>query len=322
MTTKYGVSFWDGVTPQTKRMSWPRHRGHLDVDVAIVGGGLTGCATAYVFAAGGVKVALFEAERLAGGATRCASGLVLQDPSTSFSELSRLHGVRTARHVYQATHRAALDLVATLKRLGVRCDLTSRASVQLATTDDEVKRLKRELAARREAGIEAGWVNARRLSSELAIEAQGGIRRGGDAQLDPLKACLGMARAAASRGALLFEHSSVRRVKPARKWIDVTHRGGTVRAQTAIVATGSPPAVFGRSSGISSGCTPIWLRPSRYPPRFAARRAGSKRSCATLAIRLTASVGFARIACSSAAPIGLRFPNEPARKPWCSAPGS
>ncbi len=127
MTTKYSVSFWDGVTPHTKRMSWPRHRGHLDVDVAIVGGGLTGCATAYVFAAGGVRVALFEAERLAGGATRCASGLVLQDPSTSFAELSRLHGVRTARHVYQATHRAALDLVATLKRLGVRCDLTSRA---------------------------------------------------------------------------------------------------------------------------------------------------------------------------------------------------
>ena len=31
-----------------------------DIDVAIVGGGLTGCATAYAFAAAGIRVALFE----------------------------------------------------------------------------------------------------------------------------------------------------------------------------------------------------------------------------------------------------------------------
>ena len=44
--------------------AYPKHRGTLDVDVAIVGGGLTGCATAYACAAAGISVALFEADRL------------------------------------------------------------------------------------------------------------------------------------------------------------------------------------------------------------------------------------------------------------------
>ena len=244
MTTKYGVSYWDARTPRKHRLSRPRHKGHLEIEVAIVGGGLTGCATAYAFAAAGIKVALFEADQVASGATRAASGLLLQDPDTPFADLAALHGIRTARHVYQATRRGALDFVSTLRRLGIRCDLESRASVRVAVSDDQGKRLRRELSARKDAGLGGTWINGRRLASDLAIQGHGGILRGDDAELDPVRACLGLARAAADRGALLFERSAVRRVKAARKWIDLKTESGTVRARVAIVATGSPSAVF------------------------------------------------------------------------------
>ena len=55
--TKYGRSPWIDRFPKSRIPSYPRFRGPLDVDVAIVGGGLTGCATAYAFAAAGVKAA-------------------------------------------------------------------------------------------------------------------------------------------------------------------------------------------------------------------------------------------------------------------------
>jgi len=55
--------------PRSRRPSYPRHRGHLDIDVVVVGGGLTGCMTAYAFAAAGVQVALLEAGRIGGGAS-------------------------------------------------------------------------------------------------------------------------------------------------------------------------------------------------------------------------------------------------------------
>ena len=63
--THYGTSFWLDRFPSSRRPSYPRHRGHLETDVAIVGGGAIGCATAYVLAAAGIRVALFEEGRIA-----------------------------------------------------------------------------------------------------------------------------------------------------------------------------------------------------------------------------------------------------------------
>ena len=70
-----------------------------------------------------------------------------------------------------------------------------------------------EAAARRDAGLDAVWLNARRVERDARITAGGAIARTGDAQLDPLRACLGFARAASDRGARIFERSTVRRIK-------------------------------------------------------------------------------------------------------------
>ena len=47
-----------------------------DVNVAIVGGGIVGCATAYHLARAGWSVALFERKKLTSGTTWHAAGLV------------------------------------------------------------------------------------------------------------------------------------------------------------------------------------------------------------------------------------------------------
>ncbi len=70
----YGRSPWIDRFPRSRVPSYPKHRGELAVDVAIVGGGLTGCAAAYAFAAAGVKVALFEANRIGSGSSGSATG--------------------------------------------------------------------------------------------------------------------------------------------------------------------------------------------------------------------------------------------------------
>jgi glycerol-3-phosphate dehydrogenase len=53
--------------PRARRPDYSRQRGELRVAVAIVGGGLTGCACASAFATAGVKVALLEADRIGTG---------------------------------------------------------------------------------------------------------------------------------------------------------------------------------------------------------------------------------------------------------------
>lgn len=241
---KLGRSYWLARPGAARRRKWPRHRGRLETAVAIVGGGLTGCLTAYAFAAAGVRVALLEAARLGTAGTGRSAGVVLPEPPTAFRALHDLYGLRAARRIWQSAHRAALDFAATLRRLGIVCDLQTPGGVLVAAEADAAARLRREAQARRAAGIDAPWLSARRLGVELRLDGVGGVRVAGAATLDPVRAALGLARAARARGALIFERSPVRRVVGGRRAVEITTDGGTVRAERVVIATGAPGALY------------------------------------------------------------------------------
>src|SRR5215212_4815784 len=114
MPTRYGRSPWIDQFPKSRVPTYPAHRGPLKVDAVIVGGGLTGCATAYAFAAAGIKVALFEADRIGRGTSGSSTGWIADDPGTSFAEVEKLVGLRLARQAWEAWRRAALDFSALI----------------------------------------------------------------------------------------------------------------------------------------------------------------------------------------------------------------
>ena len=110
--TKYGRSPWIDRFPKSRVPSWPQQRGHLDTDVVIVGGGLTGCATAYALAASGIKTVLVEGGQIGHGGTGAAAGWVAEDPSVGFGDLEKPLGLRAACGAFQTWRRAALDFCA------------------------------------------------------------------------------------------------------------------------------------------------------------------------------------------------------------------
>ena len=54
--TRYGVSPWLGAA--AKKTAYPALAERLEIPIVIIGGGLTGAATAYACAAAGLRVAL------------------------------------------------------------------------------------------------------------------------------------------------------------------------------------------------------------------------------------------------------------------------
>ena len=237
--TYYGTSFWLDRFPSSRRPSYPRHRGSLQTDVAIVGGGALGCATAYVLAAAGIDVALFEHGRIAEGQAGRGTGIVVHEPEPFFYKLAKQHGVRDARHIYQGARRGSLEYVAALKRLRIECGLQIRDAVHFSTTPDGIQELQKEYAALREAGLEIAALKGTPFVRRVGANGLGLITHG-NASVDPYKATLGLAKAAAARGANLFEHSSVTRVRPRRRTVEIKTEGGLVTASKVVLATGYP----------------------------------------------------------------------------------
>lgn len=232
------VPFFVDTFPRSRRPDYPRYRGERRARVAIVGGGLTGCASAASFAAAGVDVVLLEADRIGGGGTAASPGLLRQDLDASFSLSAEQHGLRVARHVWQGFRRASLDFAAALRRFGVRADLMPQDLLYFTGDGAEAaRRLRREQQARRDAGVDSTWLTPRAIAAEAAITCSGGIRTKGDA-LDPYRACVGLAAAAVSRGASIHERTVVRRVRARRKFVEIKTEGGVITADFVVMATG------------------------------------------------------------------------------------
>ena len=243
MRTRYGISPWIDQLPSSRRPDYSRLRGEQTADVAIVGGGITGCATAYACAMAGIKAIVVEADRIGQGSAGRSAGLLLPEPGPAFRDVEKAHGLRAARTAFEAWRSASLDGAALLRRLNIKCGLESMDALVVAAGDDE-KKLRREYDARVNAKLDVSWLSPKQLKNASVPEAPGAIRMRDAFGLDPYRACLGFAVAAASRRAVIFERSRVKKVNVTRRHVEVIAEGGTIRAGTIIVTTGTAGTEF------------------------------------------------------------------------------
>lgn len=239
-----GRSLWLATAGHLDERRFPILRGDIDVDIAIVGGGITGVAIAWRFADAGLRVAVLEAREIGRGSTSASTALLMQEPDEDLSVLARRYDTARARRIWEIGRAGTRDLIGTLRRLAIDCDLTPSDSVYYAQPAAHAKRLRAEYRRRRAAGIRGQWLDRDAIARLAGMDASGAIRTHGNAQVNPYRACIGFADAAVNRGALMFEHSAVTRIDVARDRVTVRTRRGAVRADRVVIATGYATPYF------------------------------------------------------------------------------
>jgi glycine/D-amino acid oxidase-like deaminating enzyme len=243
MKTRYSRSPWIDTIPVARRPAYPRLHGEHVADVAIIGGGLIGCATAYACAVAGLRSIVIEADRVGQGSSGRSAGLLTGEPGPSFKDLSAAHGLRAARNVFELWRRGAREGAALLRRLAIRCDLEPLEAWTIALGNAQP--LRREFDARTAAGLDARWPPSKQAQRTIGLEVTGGMRLTDGFVVDPYRACLGLAAAAVKRRAQIFERAPVTSVRQGRSGVEITvARTAIVRAATVVLATGVPTAQF------------------------------------------------------------------------------
>jgi glycine/D-amino acid oxidase-like deaminating enzyme len=229
---------WLDRTPASRIRRYPSLRTTLEVDVVIVGAGMTGVSLAWKFARAGIRVGVLEASRVGRGSTAASTALLMQEPDEDLRALATRFGPGAARRIWRLGGNAVRDLVGTLRTLEIKCDLTRSDSLYFTTNQEHVRRLRAEFARRQREKLGGRWLDAAALRRQAGIVGLAGIRTRGNALMDPYKACQGLARAAVTSGASIFERSPVRSVRQGRDGVEVASIHGTIHARQIIVATG------------------------------------------------------------------------------------
>jgi len=240
---RIGTSYWlDQYKGRPPR--FPAMHGRHEAEVVVIGGGITGCLTAHLLTRAGIRVILVEAQRIGRGSTAASTALIMQEPDVDFRDLSKRYGEARSRRVWLQSRRSLRGFVTLLRQNRIDASLEVIPSVYWTSDASTAVDLKRELSRRRHAGIQGTWLSAAALLRTTGIRGAAGILTPGNAQVNPYKACLGVASRARSAGARLFEHSPVKRISGGRTGVRISLEDGEVHASWAIVATGYATAEF------------------------------------------------------------------------------
>jgi gamma-glutamylputrescine oxidase len=177
----------------------PTRRFDGRAEVAVIGGGVTGCSVALTLAERGVRVRLYEAREIAGGASGRNGGFALRGATLPYDEARTALGPERARLLMQLTERALGRLEAlagdAFRRVG---------SLRLAFDDAERDALRREHDALRDDGFTVEWVDE--LEPPLDRLYRAAILHPEDGALAPARWVRRLAARAAEAGADVREH--------------------------------------------------------------------------------------------------------------------
>src|SRR6188474_2375508 len=185
---------------------WPAallHVGGLDrrADGAVVGGGITGCSCALALAEAGLRVRLFEAREIAGGASGRNGGFALRGGAAPYPVLTESIGDEATADLWRWTE-AELDQLAALAGDAFR----PTGSLRLAVDEEERDELRDEYDALHAAGFAAEW----RESLVAPLERYpAALFHPKDGVLQPARLVRRLAGRAAGAGVDIREHTHI-----------------------------------------------------------------------------------------------------------------
>jgi glycine/D-amino acid oxidase-like deaminating enzyme/nitrite reductase/ring-hydroxylating ferredoxin subunit len=221
-------------------------KSDLNVDVAIVGAGITGITAAYLFKQAGFKVALIDRTRPGGFDTTNTTAHLTCVTDSSLQELVKHFGVEEAAKVWSAGRYAIRQIAEIIQREKIECDFKWVPGYYHAPwtgkVDDVKETLRQEAALAQKLGFPARYLE------NVPLVNRPGVFFENQAKFNPREYLAALLRKLPGRGSHVLANSDVQEIKsdPPVVTIGKYH----VRCRFVFLATHNP--LMGKSSLMSA----------------------------------------------------------------------
>lgn len=226
-------SFWKEITGEVP--PFPSLTDHIETEIAIIGGGITGITAALQLRKAGHRVVVLEADKVGGGTTGYSTGNLYVPVQPYYQTIINKFDEKIAATVAHA-RKAAIDFVEqTAREKSIECQFHRRPFYYYVKDEKNLPKLEREVSALQKAGIEIDYTYDFPLPEDYIKAA----RIDNQARFNPYEYVSALASKLQVEGCQIFENSRVTDVKEEERCV-VTTTSGQVIADKVIMATHTP----------------------------------------------------------------------------------
>lgn len=222
------VSIWSSGVPTPV---YPVLSGDQEIDVVVVGAGITGLTTAYLLAKQGKRVIVVDKGPVASGESMATTAFINYAVDASLSELKKTFTEDTARAVWQST-QAAIDYIERIiSDEQIDCEFIRCPLYLYASTDGDRGMLQQEYELMKQFGFPATEVSD--IFSSYAL------RLDNNAKFHPIKYLYALAEKIVALGGIIYQNTEV--VSYAHGAQGIVHtKQGDITAEYVVIATHNP----------------------------------------------------------------------------------
>ncbi len=174
-------------------------------DVAIVGGGVIGCAIAYYLSKSGVDVAVFDQDEIGAGASSAATGLL--------APLGPLSGPGPFADLLLGSFALFPALVPELEEAsGIHLEYEQTGALRIVRNPKSLSNLRKRMYAWQPLGLKMYWLTgdeARQLEPLLTPDVCAAIYAPQESQINASQVVKSFSHAAINQGATFYSHCTI-----------------------------------------------------------------------------------------------------------------
>lgn len=231
-------SFW---IENFKTKTYPKLEQNLNVDVCIIGGGITGISCGYYLTKNNLKVCILEKDKIMQKTSGHTTAKITSQHGLFYKYLYDSYGKDLAKKYLESNEEAISNIKNIIDLENIDCDFEYQNHYVYTTDENSVKKIKDEVDVLKKLDYDAKFLD--KISLPMP-NVKAAVEFHHQAQFNPIKYAQSLCDVITNNSGLLFEHSKVEKLEKYGKEYRVYCNNKIITAKNVIIATRYPVINF------------------------------------------------------------------------------
>lgn len=230
---KYPEPYW---MDSTKFPSFSDCSDDIKVDVAIVGGGITGITLAYLLKKEGLKVVILESSKILSATTGHTTAKITAQHELIYNDFLNEIGDEKTKLYYESNMEALNFIKNTIKENNISCDFIEQDAYIYTKSEDYIQKIVNESKAYEKLGIPGEYLD----SIPIPIDIKAALVMKNQAQFHPLKYLNNLVSYINEYENIIYENTQAIDIEKSPELKVVTKAGHKIACDNVVICTHYP----------------------------------------------------------------------------------